>query len=179
MKHLDQIKQRIRNMPKAEPPSCWQQKAYFAVGGLRAIGFDRSSDSLLVVSSQSRSVIDCKLGRKIAHDDSEYYNGEERLEAKGIGPLRGKIINMAGIHGGGLPLTTSNGWCLELVTIDWPIHELLLIEPGSSLYGSIHSKPDNFIKIFRESELRAFGFSHTGKSLVIASTHGLVIYGQD
>ena len=149
-----------------------------AVGGLRTIGFDRNSELLLVVSSAGRGVIDCSNGTKIARDDAEYYDGEEFLEAEGIGPLEGKAIRVAGIIGGGLPTNTQDGWSLEVVTLDWPEHEVLLVEPFSSIYDSLYGKQAKFRKIARESELRAFGFSYSGKSLVIASSSDITVYGR-
>jgi hypothetical protein len=178
MQHLDSLKRKLAGAKASPPPLPWRKGAVLAVGGLRAVGFDRHSDQLLVVSSQGRGVVDCISGQKLARDDEEYFEGEEHLEAKGIGPLTGKLIHMAGLHGGGLPIVTEDRWTLEVLTLDWPTKEVFLFEPGSWLYGSLYSKPDNFAKLASESEVRACGFSHTGRSLVIATSSELTIYNR-
>jgi hypothetical protein len=176
--HLDPVRREVRSLKVDVPPRPWQKVGIVAIGGLRTIGFDRSSEHLLVVSSAGRGVIDCSNCTRAARDDAEYYDGEEYLEAEGIGPLEGRTIRMAGVIGGGLPRTTQDGWSLEVITLDWPEHEVLLVEPYSSIYDSIYGKPSKFRKIARESELRAFGFSYSGKSLVIASSSDITVYGR-
>lgn len=176
--HLDPVRREVRALEVDAPKRPWQKVGVIAVGGLRTIGFDRNSELLLVVSSAGRGIIDCTNCTKIARDDAEYYDGEEFLEAEGIGSLEGKIIRVAGVIGGGLPNNTQDGWALEVVTLDWPEHDVLLVEPFSSIYDSLYGKQAKFRKIARESELRAFGFSYTGKSLVIATSSGITVYGR-
>lgn len=178
MQHLESLKRKFVSAQLSAPPSPWQQASVIAVGGLRAVGFDRHTDQLLVVSTQGRSIVDCLSGQKIARDNEEYFEGEEHLEAEGIGPFAGKLFHMAGLHGGGLRTTTEDRWSLEVVTLDWPTREILLFAPGSWLYGSLYSNPDNFSKLASESEFRACGFSHTGRSLVIATASDLTIYSR-
>jgi len=177
--HLDPIRQRIRSLDIDLPPSPWKKIGAVAVGGLRSIGFDRDSEMLLIVSSMGRGVIDCCDCAKVARDEAEYYAGETYLEAEGIGQLEGKTIRMAGLTGGGLPNVTQDGWMLEIVTLDWPEHDVLLAEPYTTIYDSLYGKPSRFKKIARESELRAYGFSYTGKSLVIATSSEIVVYGRE
>jgi hypothetical protein len=92
MKHLEALRQKIRNAPVVKKISGWSLITSISVGGLRSVGFDRHTDVLLVVSSQGRGIIDCRSGEKLARDDEEYFEGEEHLEAEGIGLLQGKII---------------------------------------------------------------------------------------
>jgi hypothetical protein len=54
--------------------------------------------------------------------------------------------------------------------LDWPAKILLVTEPGSWLYGRGYGKRDEFFKLAKESDLRAFGFSWTGLSLIIATS---------
>jgi hypothetical protein len=172
------LRQKISNTPLVENISGWNRITSIAVGGLRSVGFDRHTDLLLVVSSQGRGVIDCLSGEKLARDDEEYYEGEEHLEAEGIGLLEGKIIQMTGLFGGGLPLTTEDGWSIKVVCLNWPIEEVLISPPDSYLYGSIHNRTDRFEKVLSDSCIRAVGFSHSGRSLVIATTSDVTIYGR-
>jgi len=178
MKHLDPIREKIRSAPIEAPPKPWRLIDTFAIGGLRSVGFDRRSELLLIVSAQGRGVIDASSGSKMARDANEYYEREQYLEAEGIGPLAGTIVKTAGILGGGLPVTTEDMWSLEVVTLDWPVSEVLLFSQGSWLYGSLHGRPDTFVKLASESELRAAGFSYSGKSLVIATSSEVVIFGR-
>ncbi|WP_267104583.1 hypothetical protein [Xanthomonas sacchari] len=177
-RHLDALKEQLRELKEAQPPHPWCEVATIAVAGLHSIGFDMESEYLLVVSSAGRGVIDCHAGQKVARDYEENYEGEEFLEANGIGPLQGKKIRTSGLPGGGLPLGTSDGWHIELVTLDWPIREIILVEPFSSLYGARYGKPAIFHKIYATYELRAIGFSYTGKTLVIATSSDIVIFSR-
>ena len=176
--HLAPLIKRISSLKVEALPSPWSLVTSISVGGLRSVGFERNSDLLLILSSQGREVVDCVSGEKISRDEEEFYENEEHLEAKGIGPLENKIINVAGLFGGGLPTTTEDNWGLESVAIQWPVETLLLVEPGSDLYGSIHNYPDKFSKIEESDTIRAYGFSHTGKSLIIATSSDVTIYGR-
>ena len=84
----------------------------------------RDTDNLLIVSHSGRGVVDCSTGEKSARDYENYYENQY-LEAEGIGCLSGKIIKMAGLFGGGLPISTQDDWSLELVTINFP-EEMIL-----------------------------------------------------
>ncbi len=75
--HLDPLRQVLSTLPTTEPPPPWRRIGTVSIGGLRAIGFDRGSDLLLVVSSAGRGVIDCRTAKKVARDDSEYYEDDE------------------------------------------------------------------------------------------------------
>ena len=177
-KQLNSVIKKIKKQKVNLPPSPWKKVAYISIGGLRSVGFDRESHLLLVVSSQGRGVIDCLTGEKLSRDHADYYDLENYLEAEGIGPLKGKIVRVAGLFGGGLPQQTEDGWFLENVTLEWPNENILLVEPGSSLYGSTYEKPDVFHKIACESEIRALGFSYTGRVLIMATTSDIAIYAR-
>jgi hypothetical protein len=83
---------------------------------------------------------------------------------------------MSGISGGGLPVASSDGWSVETVALNWPDQHLLLVEPGSWLYGALCNWPWVFHTLAVERELRAFGFSWSGKSLVIATSSDVIVY---
>jgi hypothetical protein len=178
MKHLDEIRAKVRSASRSAAPPPWTHITTIAVGGVRAIGFDRNSELFLVVSSQGRGVIDAVSGEKVARDADEYYEDAQHLEAEGIGPLASHTIRTAGLSGGGLPLKTADMWSIELVTMDWPVTDVLLFPPGAWLYGSLHKKPDSFTKLVSESELRAAGFSYSGRSLVVATSSDITIFGR-
>lgn len=176
--HLDPVRKVLRSLQVEAPPSPWKKLGMVAIGGLRAVGFDRSSELLLVVSSAGRGVIDCATCAKLARDDSEYYDHEEYLEAEGIGPMSGTMVRMSGILGGGLPTTTPDGWSLEVITLEWPENNILLVEPYCSIYDVLYNKPSRFKKIGSESELRACGFSFTGNTFIVASSSDITVFGR-
>lgn len=177
--HLDPLRVELGSLKLTHPPSPWRKVSMIAVGGLRAVGFDRQSELLLVVSYAGRGVIDCKTGERIARDDSEYFEDTRFMEAAGIGPLEGQTVRVAGGQGGGLPTSTQDGWSIEVVTREWPEHEVLMLAPFASLYDCLQGKPSRFNKIAVESELRASGFSYTGRTLIVASSSDMLIFGRD
>lgn len=178
-KHLKPLQEKLLSLNIDEVPDPWKLVTIFTVGGLRSVGFDRESENLLVVSLQGRGVIDCLTGEKVARDYEEYYENETRLEAQGIGILSDRTIRMSGLFGGGLPNITEDDWKLECVTFKWPEQMLILLPPSSDLYGSVHGHPDTMTKIFEDSRIRAYGFSYTGRSFVIATTSYATVYGRE
>jgi hypothetical protein len=177
--HLDPLRAELGSLKLTEPPSPWRKISMVAVGGLRAVGFDRESELLLVVSYAGRGVINCTTGERIARDDSEYFEDTRHLEAKGIGPLEGLTLRVAGGQGGGLPTSTQDGWSVEVLTREWPEQEVLILEPFASLFDFLQRKPSRFHKVAMESELRAFGFSYTGRTFIVASSSDILIFGRD
>ena len=174
--HLAPLRAAIHDRKITAPPHPWIEIARYCVAGLFDIGFHRDSELLLVVSSSGRGVFDCLTGAKIARDYADDVLTDAYLECEGIGPLATMNIRTSGISGGGLPVASPDGWCVETVTLSWPEHHLLLVEPGSWLYGERYKQPCAFHKLAVERELRAFGFSWSGKSLVIATSGELVVY---
>ena len=177
--HLDPLRTELALLKVTPPPPPWRKISTIAVGGLRAIGFDRQSELLLVVSSSGRGVIDCATGVRVTRDDGEYFEDTRFMEAAGVGPLEGLTVRVAGGQGGGLPTSTHDGWSIEVVTRDWPEREVLMLAPFASLFDFLQGKPSRFNKIAVESELRASGFSYTGRTLVVASSSDILIFGRD
>jgi hypothetical protein len=134
--HLIPVVKRIREAAISQPPIPWRRAGAFSVGGLTDVGFAAGSDLLVVVSHQGRGVFDCMTGIRLARDSTD---GDlldtQALDAEGIGPLAQQRIRAAGIHGGGLPQTTSDGWTTEDLVLGWPDHSLLL---GPHLHASGH-----------------------------------------
>ncbi|MCA9238510.1 MAG: hypothetical protein KDA44_23725 [Planctomycetales bacterium] len=175
MDHLEPVRNRIRAATVAPPLPPWTQLAVHAVGGLTEVGFADDSDLLLVVSSQGRGVIDCLTGELVARDRTEPNDGwhdERRLRAFGIGPLEGRLIRLAGLHGGGLLNCGRDGWWVDAITLDWPDVNLLLGGP----WGWIYDGTTPFVKLAVEREVRAFGFSDTGETFVIATSSDIAVF---
>ena len=167
---------RIRRMPTGVPPA-WRAVASQAIRGLRGVGFAEDSELLLVESSGGKDVFDAETGERVAHDPEagSTFAEEVRLESHGIGPLDGKTIRVCGLFGGGLPLMTLDGWALELVHHSWPhLASLVLVPPGASLWDPAQAR--NCVKVAETEAPLASGFSHTGRSLVLAHSHTLEIW---
>ena len=165
--------------PIGEPPSPWRPVGSSAVGGLTDIGFAPHSDLLLVVSSQGRGVFDCLTGERVSRDASVPSGSEPdwfdtfELVAEGIGPIAKHPIRTAGLHGGGLALLTRDGWSVERLVFDWPDETLLLCHPWKHGY-----KPGEFVKVAVDSVVRAWGFSPTGRSLVLATSSDVTLWSR-
>lgn len=181
--HLPLI-DRVRTAPVRESPPPWRLLAAHGVGGLTDVGFGRGSDLLLVVSSQGRGVFDCLTGTRVARDPTmpevgeESWQDEYELDAQGIGPLAGQAVCTSGLAGGGLPLMTRDRWTVERLILDWPIESLLLVPPDSWIYETRAGRSSEFTKIAEEMEVRAWGFSPTGRSLILATSSDVTIYGR-
>jgi len=150
-----------------------------AVGGLESIGFDEASDMLLLISSTGAGVFDCRSGDRVAREDASNVD-VINLTAEGIGPLTGKRIRISGLYGGGLPSSTADGWGLERYRASWPDEELILSQPGETIIWTTAGQRPSLTKLGGfASEVRAFGFSPTGRSLIVATGADLAIYGRD
>jgi hypothetical protein len=177
--HLKALYRQLLALPASPPPSPWRLAATHAVGGLTDVGFADSSDLLLVISS-SRGLFDCATGERIARDPSEDFDHDtSNLLAFGIGPLAEHCIRTAGLHGGGLAFSTPDGWSLNLFTLAWPASSLFLTPPGHWIYGPAFNKPGTTTKLATDSEIRAFGFSPTGRAFIIATSSDLSIFNRN
>jgi hypothetical protein len=175
--HLEPVRERVKSLAVGAPPEPWRLISSLAVGGLTEVGFVDDSELILVLSWQGRGVVDCVTGEKLARDRSddrgEWY-GDDRLIAKGFGPLDGQLVRLSGIWGGGLPTFTTDGWGARSLTLEWPRQHLLLTEPRADLY-----RPNARVsKLAIHSEVRAFGFSYSGRTLIIATSSDLTIYSR-
>lgn len=180
-KHLEGLFSLLIKLPVGVPPSPWRQTAVSAVGGLTDVAFAESSDLLLVISSAGRGLFDCATGERIARDPSEDFEFDLfNLTAPGIGPTGSHRFRTAGLHGGGLARCTSDGWSADLLTLSWPSESLFLTPPGHWIYDPAYKKlPLASTKVVTEYEIRAFGFSPTGKTLIFATGSDVTIFHRE
>jgi hypothetical protein len=163
----------------------WNHKNTFAIGGLENIGFAPKQDFLIVLSSQGQGIFNCKTGEKIArqHDD-ENSNWWDRFNQTtnsiiGFNILENIEIPTCGLYGNdNLTKTTQDGLTLiasEPEPDDKPFEKYLV----KRIYLV---SPDKNEKIYVAKdgacELRAFGFSDSGDTFIIALTCDLVIYSR-
>ena len=178
-KHLQQFYSKLAQLPVTAPPKPWR-KVMHAVGGLTDVAFDDSSDLLVILSSSGRGLFNCLTGERIDRDDGDAPHYTSRLLVDGIGQLKGKRLRTAGLHGGGLPVSSggSEWWGLNSETLVWPTVSIFLTPPGQWFWGAIHGKPTDITKVAEDSELRASGFSPTGNSFVVATSSDVAIFSR-
>ncbi|SHN76973.1 hypothetical protein SAMN05216311_11368 [Chitinophaga sp. CF418] len=162
----------------------WIYKNTFSVGGLENIGYAPGQDKLIVLSNQGRGIFDCIKGEKIArqHNDSdwwEYFNQTTNSIA-GFDILDQIEISTCGLYGQDhLRKITDDGWALTISKPepdDTPFEEYLV----QRIYlVSPDKKETIFVTKDGPCELRAFGFSDTGKSFIVALSCDLTIYSRE
>lgn len=173
--HLEPIRRKLAKLNIRDAPRPWHRRTIAAVGGLTDVGFGRDQELLLVVSSTGRAIFDCDTGERIARDreePSDDWYDIAHLEAQGIGPLDGVRVRLSGLNGGGLPTRGIKDWSVDSVVLRWPHQSLLFVEPFKWIYDDAAQ----ITLIGLESEVRAFGFSDTGRSLVLATSSALTIW---
>lgn len=161
----------------------YTHKETFAVGGLHEVGFAPNQDLLMVLSSQGQGIFDCIKGEKITrlHNDLDWakdYN-ESTYSIIGFDVLANIKITTSGLISPDiLPKKTADGWQL-IITDPEPdespfqmylIQKIYLVSPDQ--------KEKIYITMDGACELRAFGFSDTGNSFIVATSCDLVIYSR-
>jgi len=97
------------------------------------------------------------------------------LICEGIGPLKDERVQLAGLAGGGLPLSNKSGESLESAAPNWPKFDLFFCGPYKSALveghqaGCVHIASDDF---------RAFGFSFSGNSFVFATSSDITVFSK-
>ena len=130
-----------------------------------------------MVSSQGRGLFNCLTGERLARDQQPVgtWYDEKQLLARGIGILDKQTIRLAGLYGGGLPTTTEDCWSLNLIAPTWPDYRVILSPPFKTIYDDL----DVCVQVFQDYEIRAYGFSNTGKSFVIATSSDITMFKRD
>src|SRR5215813_7675697 len=144
----------------------WQLNQTWSVGGLLQAGFAEDSDFLIILTHSGRGIFNCLTGEKVARDHTggyEFFN-QVKLTVQGFGPLEGQIISTSGLYGGGMLRVTEDYWQVEN---DAQNSRIYLKPPTNTEDRFPEAIP---IGDYRAVELRAYGFSETGRSLVIATS---------
>ena len=159
----------------------WTHKEVFAIGGLENVGYSPGSDYLIVLSSQGQGIFDCLKGEKIARNGDDWWANFDQNShtVKGFSSLEGIDIPTCGLYGGdNLPKTTADGWSLvmsEPEPDDYPfqkykVQKIYLLSPDK--------REKIFVAKDGPCEYRAYGFSPTGKSLVVALSCEIITYSR-
>ncbi|MFG3498602.1 hypothetical protein [Streptomyces sp. NPDC047928] len=175
--YQQRLRQRYLDAPVLPAPGPWRAVLdnRTPVGGLLGIGFathpDDGRDLVMVVSADGHGLFDATTGEKIARDrdpDLETSTPDDSpdLTCPGLGPVAGVPVRIAGLHGGGLHHGTGDGWYVDVVAPDWPHHRVVL-SLGKEWWQVFHAD---------YSELRAAGFSPSGRTLAVATSSDLTLW---
>lgn len=185
--HQQQLRDRFLAAQVMPAPEPWlalpTPHKYIPVGGLLGVGFaadpTSGADILMVVSHDGRGLFDPATGAKIARDrepdpDLCIPTGPD-LSCPGFGPLADTRVRIAGLFGGGLHTSTDDGWSVDVVVPGWPDERVLLSINGDIYRGTVgthwwHIFDSNY------SELRAAGFSASGRTLVVATSSDITLW---
>jgi hypothetical protein len=161
----------------------WIHKNTFAIGALENVGFAPGQDKLLVLSTQGQGIFDCITGEKIVqkNDGADWWNNfnETTNSISGFDCLDGTIVATHGLYGDDhLLKDTQDGWTLSISKPEpdekpfekYLIQKIYLISPDE--------QQKIFIAKDGPCEFRAYGFSETGNSFIIASNCDLIIYSR-
>ncbi len=170
-------------METAPPPSPWRLVADAAVGGLVCVGLaspTKGRELVIAVSWSGRGVFDALSGELLARDRTELsqpWFDELSLRVDGIGPLARHGVSVAGLWGGGLRRMTGDHWTVAVHAPDWPEEMVVLQPPGKEILSPNHAS--GCVVIDRPvTELRAVGFSESGRVLVEATSSSLRLYAR-
>jgi hypothetical protein len=142
-------------------PTPWKRVVVAAVGGLTAVGYTSDGQYLLVTSHSGRGLFDLHSGARIARHPDDGLR-DDLLAARGIGPVEGQMVGVAGLWGGALKGETTDGWRALRVGLD----TVVFVGPD----GSKHISRETFF------ELRAAGFSADGCHFVFATSGEVTLF---
>jgi hypothetical protein len=125
-------------------------------------------------------LIDTETGIKIARDrepdpDVSIPDGPD-LACPGIGVLTGTRVSIAGLFGGGLHAITEDGWAVDVIAPEWPHHRVILSTDGGVNDGPPGTTWWHVFDDERHGQLRAAGFSPSGRTLVVATASDVTLF---
>ncbi|MCB9688298.1 MAG: hypothetical protein H6735_24885 [Alphaproteobacteria bacterium] len=153
------------------PPPPWR-RTHVRVSGVAAVGFAPATELLVVVSFSGLGIVDCTTGETVARrrDDTGLVPEDHApMFVRGFGPLTGREVAVAGLWGGGLRTTTADGWVLHRIAPHWPTEGVVLCPPSAPEL-SMDPSGATLLVSYRDTPIRAFGFSDSGRSIVVATT---------
>lgn len=159
----------------------WSKAGWWSVGNLREIGFKNGTDFLMVLA-QGRGIFDCSTNQKLARDRTDYYHYEWDSSngiVKGFDFLKGENIICGGFeYEDVLKKETTDQWSITIEN-DQKLDYKKELAPCQTMY-LLHEQSHQKIEVhtFFYGIDRAFGFSDTGKSFVIATSSDLHIWNR-
>ena len=177
---LDPVRDALLAARAVDTADIWHPVGTHTIGGLVAVGFDRTSEEMLIVAENGQSVVDCRSGTlRYRNEDADGYDAPP-LKAARLDHPAAERFDMAGMDGGGLRAATSDGWHVDRISLCWPETYCILHPPDASIHALAQVQRGmgtTFYLMAKErEEIRAFGFSWTGESLVLATASNLRIW---
>jgi hypothetical protein len=168
----------LAELPVCESPKSWRKKFSAAVGVIEYVGFSQNCDCLLTVSSTGSGLWDLSTGEKIAREyykDALPHNGgflvnpdldARNLICRGIGPVAGEEIKIAGLDGGGLRTTSGKGESIVIVSPQYPCHEVVFEANFQSCFTP--GKNQDCVIVYKGFvKPNMCGFSYSGDYFVV------------
>ncbi|WP_369191633.1 hypothetical protein [Streptomyces sp. R08] len=181
-----QLRDRCLAAPVMPAPEPWRPVLGngTAVGGLLGIGFaahpDTGHDLVMVVSTDGHGLYDAVTGERIARDrdpdpETSTPDCHPDLVCPGLGPIAGVPVRIAGLFGGGLHTGAPGGWAVDVVSPEWP-HDRVVLSTGHGIHKGQAGEAWWHIFDADYSELRAAGFSPSGRTLAVATSSDLTLW---
>lgn len=176
----DEVLRRVDGLPSGPPPPPWRLALDRPRSGLLALGFQDGADLLLLLGTDRREAIDCLAGVLLAVEEHEawgdWWHAPDLLCA-GVGPMAAVRVRMAGAFGGGLRLDTDDGWSVEAIHVTWNSPMIVLQPPGTGLFLDAPRRRGCVRLDWKPVDTpRAWGFSPTGRTLVLADADHTQIF---
>lgn len=158
----------------------WNKIGHHAVGGLREVGFVENTDYLLVLGSNGRTIFNCITNEKTARDRQDYYSENWDYNTgiiEGVGLFEGKKIICGGFEFPDPTLKeTNDSWSIKIKKELRPNYKNELQRAEVMFLFNSKTSREIEVEVFHYSITRAYGFSNTGRSFIIAHSHGVDIW---
>lgn len=151
--------------PSKDVAPGWRRVALFAVGGLTDVGFSTDEAYVLIASHSGRGVVSTASGELVARDDtfpeaSDPWRSTDSRRVRGIGRLADADVEMHGLWGSELVQHTADA--------------AVVVEKAGERVSLKVARRDYVIDR-PVTEIRAVGFSASGRHLVLATSSDLTL----
>ncbi len=156
----------------------WEKIDWFAVGGLREIGFYKNTNFLMVMSN-SRGIFDCYEGKRVAREYSDYYFDKWNSDTgiiEGFDLLEGEEVLCGGFeHPNVLKQKTSDGWEFNIRKEQKVNYKNEFSECEVMYLTNANSNEEIELAVFFYGIDRAYGFSNNDNCLVVSTSSDILM----
>lgn len=189
----DPIRRALSDAALAADIGPWRSVVMPMVGGITALGFDRTSEDMLVTSITGQSVMCGVMGEVLYRNREQDGLDVAALKGTRLDQPATERFDMAGLFGGALRTQTNDGWSVERImsgsanlrdALHSDVVNCVLHPQGASIHflgpqWDDYTKDRRFNLLAREREdIRVFGFSWTGRTLVIATSCDIKVWSR-
>jgi len=157
----------------------WGKIDWFAVGGLREIGFYKNTNYLMVMSN-NRGIFDCYEGKRVAREYSDYYYDKWNSDTgivEGFDFLEGEEILCGGFeHPNILRQKTSDGWGFTISKEQRENYKKEVSDCEVMYLTDEFSSEKIELEVFFYGIDRAYGFSNNDNCLVVSTSSDILMY---